>query len=334
MPHRVGYLFGKIATQENVQLAWEVYNKKRKVELRKEYDEEIAREILEKLLACKASFGKPRKKIIGDGNRKRCLLIPDFKGFIAQNAVANILVPILDKRINGNSFASRKGLGSHRCAAKQSRFISTHQDQAKFHLYFDIRKCYNHISHEDVIATVRRIIKDEKVVALVEDILANGGEAGVGLPMGFPMSPIFANLLLDGLYRRLVEVEGVTKVYVYMDNFGVYANTKTTLKHARLVAVDWLLAHGMEMKHDWQIFHVSLRAVRTCGFLVGGEGKPRVYREIAKKTFKNIDQFNSHPSQELAQSLVGRVGWIKQTNRTHILRERIKWSKVKKFLSK
>ena len=81
---------------------------------------------------------------------------------------------------------------------------------SKYFLYFDIKKFYEHIRHEDAIEAVRRIIKDEACIRLVAAII---NATPKGLPIGFTGSHYFANLLLVPLYHLIMGIKNVSECY-------------------------------------------------------------------------------------------------------------------------
>lgn len=329
MPHRIGFLKDKICTPANVRRAWETYNRNRPPKLRRKFDAKIADEILAAMRAGRFDLGPLRRKVIHEGQKPRRLRIPSFYSTIAQTALFNVVGPILDKRIHSQSFSSRKGYGMHRCAMKQNRFIQTHHRESRYCLYFDIRKCYDHIRHEDVLETVDRVIKDPFVLRAIENILNYGG---AGLPIGFPASHTFANLLLTPLYHLLIAMRGITKVFVYMDNFIVYAAAKAPLRRAFKAARRWLAVRGMAIKDDWQIFPVDARPIHTCGFLLQRGRRPKIYRHIFTRICRNIRDFTRFPTVALARSLASRLGWLSAIGKTHIVYSRITHRELRSYL--
>lgn len=331
MPHRVGHLWEAMGTFENVERAWGVYNRHRPAKRRRAFDEARCRRIHAEL--CRVAngeasdlFSNVRTRTILEHGKERKLEIPTFDGFIAQQAVFNILAPLFDSRLHGRTYSSRPGWGMHKCAKAQMRLVNTKPSLARYFLYFDIRKFYQHIRHGDVYKAVGRIVKDERVMRVVQAIL---DATPAGLPIGFTGSHHFANLLVAPLYHLLRNVEKVTDCYVYMDNFIVYGRTKRSLHTAQGEAAASLAELGMEMKPDWQIAPLAARPVATCGVRLRRGGSPKLYKKLNHRNFRNIDKFIADPTPRLARGLMSRYGWLVEVDREHILSDAVPLDYVK-----
>lgn len=330
MPKRVGFLKEKILTLDNVRAAWEKFNRNRPVKIRRPYKEARAIRILESMKQGDVCFKPPRHKIINEGAKPRYLTIPCFDAAIAQTAILNYLNPIIDKKLHGRTYSSRKGWGMHKCAKKQEKFIHTKPRGSKYVCYFDIKKFYEHIRHVDIVACVSRVTKDPWIIERLKDILASGSKTNVGLPIGYPGSHIFANLMMSPLYYELRKIRNVTDCYVYMDNFIVYGRTKAALQRAMKFAIMWLSEKGMTVKKDWQIFPISARAVKTCGLVIRHKGMSKLYRRLHRRVEKNIERVLNNPSPKDCASLTSRMGWLKAANRENLLSRRVPIGLVKK----
>lgn len=331
MPHRVGHLWEKIGTPENIADAWETFNRNRKPALRREYSKERADEILAELRKIAAGeestlFKEVRHKTIFEHGKERKLEIPSLRSCIGQQALLNHLAPVIDSRLHGRTYSSRKGWGMHKCAKKQQKFIRTKIKDSKYFLYFDIRKFYEHIRHEDVVKSIERIVKDKAVIRIVRAVV---GATPQGLPIGFTGSHHFANLLLTPLYYLIRGVEKVTDCYVYMDNFIVYGRTKRSLHIAQGEAEAWLAEFGMSMKPDWQIAPVDFRPISTCGVKIGRKGTPKLYPKLFCRTCRGMAKFVENPTPHLARSLLSRYGWLKLVGRENLLSDVVPLDYVK-----
>ena len=206
------------------------------------------------------------------------------------------------------------------------RLINTKPALAKYFLYFDIKKFYQHIQHKDVYDAVERIVKDERVMRVVGEIL---NATPKGLPIGFTGSHHFANLLVVPLYYLIRGVEKVSDCYVYMDNFIVYGRTKRSLHIAQGEAEAYLAELGMQMKPDWQIAPLQGRPINTCGVKLKRGDTPKLYKKLNHRNFRNIDKFLEDPTPHLARGLMSRYGWLMEVKREHILSDAVPLDYVK-----
>lgn len=331
MPHRVGHLWEKIGTPENIRAAWDVFNKNRPPRRRREYREAVAAEVLEELAKIARGedstlFMQVKHKTIVEHGKERKLEIPSLRSCIGQQAVLNHLAPVIDSRLHGRTYSSRPGWGMHKCAKAQMKFINISVRASKYFLYFDIKKFYEHIRHEDAIEAIRRIVKDEACIRLVAAII---NATPKGLPIGFTGSHYFANLLLVPLYHLIMGIKNVSECYVYMDNFIVYGRTKRALHHAIGEAAAWLDEHGMSVKSDWQIAPVDFRPVSTCGVRLRRRHTPQLYPKLFRRTCKGMVKFITTHDKHVARGLISRFGWLKLVGRENILSDVVPLDYVK-----
>lgn len=309
---RVGYLYEKIMTLDNVLAAWELYNSRRPPYLRKLVDVAVAIRILERMKTdFRGVIGRPRIKYIRESGKVRRLQIPSFQSTIAQTAIWNVCGEFVERRIHSQSFSSRKGMGGHLAARKCEKFVHCHgMDKAKYCFYFDIKKYYQHIDKRLLMDRLSCVFKDKKVLELFRIVVYSSDD---GLPIGYPFSHALANLFLVPLYYLMMSVRNVSKVYVYMDNWTVFSRYKKPLKVAKEFADRWLAGVGCSIKSDWQIFPTRCRGVKICGFVITS-GRTRIYPRIWKRLRRNFDRYQKTPNMHLYLSLMSRLGWLKAIN--------------------
>ncbi len=309
---RKGNLYDGVMTIETVRAAWRAYNARRPVALRHDYDEEHARQILNRMRTDYSGIiGKPRIKHIYESGKVRRLQIPSFDSAIAQLSLWHVCGSFVERRIHSQSFSSRRGMGGHLAARKVERFVHQHEnDGARYCLYFDVRKYYQHIDRRIMMDRLERIFKDRKILELFRVVLESADE---GLPIGYPFSHALANLYLTPLYFLVRSIRGVAKAYVYMDNWIVFSKYKSPLRRALAAAKRWLGGVGCQVKNDWQIYPTASRGVRVCGFVIT-HGSTRLYRRIWHRIVRNVDFYRRRPTLSLYRSLMSRLGWLKAIN--------------------
>lgn len=313
---RYGYLYEKVITLDNVRAAWELYNSRRPVKLRRPYREAAARRILELMERDFAAvIGRPRVKYIFESGKERRLQIPSFRACVAMLALWNVCGPLVEKRIHRNSYSSRRGMGGHKLAKKVEKFVHTRAaGAARYCLYFDIKKFYDHIDKRIMMSRLECIFKDERILAMFRVILDS---TGGGLSIGYPFSHALANLYLVPLYFLLRSVRAVSRVWVYMDNWLVFAPFKRALHRAIGHAKAWLKGMGCSVKGDWQIFPTAARGVKACGLVIHAARPGRLYRRLWRRTVRQFGRVlaDLRPADYLG--MMSRLGWLDMVNRRH-----------------
>ncbi len=306
---RHGYLYEKVMTVENVMKAVDAYNAKRPVALRREISREYAQRLLDDMKRDFAGVvGKPRRKVIFDGGKRRELQIPSFKSSIAQLALWNICGAFVERRIHSRSYSSRLGMGGHKAFRECSHFVRRNwKGKAKYCFYFDIAKYYRHIDRRIMMDRLATIFKDKNILELFRIVLDSADE---GLPIGYPFSHALANLYLTPLYHLVMSDGKVSRGVVYMDNHLFFSKWKKPLFRARDAVVNWLAGVGCAMKRDWQIFPTAARAVRICGFGIRAGMSARLYRRLWRRIMRNLDALAHGFALANYLSLMSRKGWL------------------------
>lgn len=305
---RTGYLYEKVVAYENVVGAMRDYDSRRPVRLRKGVDYRLAWEIKRRMEAdFREVIGKPRKKVIREYGKTRELQMPSYASCVAQLALWRVCEPFVEKRLHDQTFSSRKGYGGHLAARKCERFVHLNGDgDARYFLYFDIRKFYLHVDRRIVMARLATVFKDRRVLDMFRAVV-DSSEAG--LPIGYPFSHALANLYLVPLYFLLKSMKGVSKVYVYMDNWTLFSRYKKPLHKAIGAAKRWLAGVGCSVKGDWQIAPTASRGVKICGFVVT-HGRTRLYRGNWLRTRRDFRRAERGDAAALL-SMASRRGWLR-----------------------
>lgn len=314
---RTGWLKDKVLDVGNVYAAMEEFNRHRPRYRRIEPSIGRAKSILDGMSSGFADVvGRPRKKMIHEAGKWRELEIPSYESCIAQIALWRICGQYVEKRIHGSSFSSRVGMGGRLAREKLRRFVRTNAGgRARYFLYFDIRQFYRHIDKRVLMDRIARVFKDPWIVGAFRDVVYS---TDAGLPIGYPFSHALANLYLVPLYHLAFSIGGrnaPTRIFVYMDNWTVFARSKKTLHAVRKAAAAWLVGVGCHMKDDWQIAPTASRYVHVCGFREGVRAS-MLYRGIWHRIMRNVDKLSANPGDErLRRSLMSRLGWLKAINR-------------------
>lgn len=100
--------------------------------------------------------------------------LPFFPDRIAQHAVANIVEPILSSTFIADSYAAISGKGIHKASFALRKALKNNND-LKYCLKLDIRKFYPSIPHGILKQLIRRKIKCQDTLNLLDEIIDSGG---------------------------------------------------------------------------------------------------------------------------------------------------------------
>lgn len=161
-----------------------------------------------------------------DGSQRE-LGIPTVTDRLVQQALLQVLQPLLDPSFSEHSYGFRPGRRAHDAALAAQSFV---QSGRRVVVDVDLEKFFDRVNHDILIDRLQKRINDAGVIRLVRAYL-NAGimDGGVvmgrdeGTPQGGPLSPLLANVLLDEVDKEL-ERRGHCFVR-YADDANVYVRS-------------------------------------------------------------------------------------------------------------
>ncbi len=124
-----------------------------------------------------------------------------------QQAMLQVLIPIIDPSFSENSFGFRPGKSAQQAVAMARSFAN---DGYEFVVDIDLEAFFDKVNHDKLMELLRNRIKDQRILDIIRRYLNAGMmEHGLystlesGVPQGGPLSPILSNLVLDVLDKEL-----------------------------------------------------------------------------------------------------------------------------------
>ncbi|MEW6029333.1 MAG: reverse transcriptase domain-containing protein [Chloroflexota bacterium] len=268
-------LFGKFCSFENLYSA---YRKARRGKRGKssvagfEYNQEQGLiQLRDELLAGEWRPGKYTSFYIHEP-KKRLISAAPFRDRVVHHALCNILEPDWERRFIYDTYANRKGKGTHRAVVRANEFAK----KFRYVLQCDVEQFFPSVDHAILREKIAAHVDDEKLMNIVDLILKSG--IGVqaeeyqmkwfddddlfaahrprGLPIGNLTSQFWGNVYLssfDHFVKRELRAEGYVR---YVDDFLLFGNDKGIL-HEWKVKVILRLAKSRLALHEPQVFPVE-----------------------------------------------------------------------------
>jgi RNA-directed DNA polymerase len=187
----------------------------------------------------------------GDG-KTRPLGIPAVRDRVAQEVLRQLLSPLFERIFHDDSYGFRPARGCHKAV---ERVIELHRLGHTYVLDADIKGFFDNIPHAIIMAGVADEVADGNILRLVERFLKAGvmeeGQfrpTSVGTPQGGVISPLLANIALNGLDWRLHDA-GFRHVR-YADDFVVLCQTETQVKQAHDLVQQHLAQIGLSLSAE------------------------------------------------------------------------------------
>ncbi len=323
-----GHLWEKFIDDGNIRLAIHNYAKgKRKRREVRAYlaDEEAAVENLRDIAEhYKNAHHVPKEIYDGITRKKRTIIVPMAYEQVVHHMIVNVLNPIIMRGMYEHSNGSIPGRGAHRGKKTIERWLHHQTRDVKYCLKMDIRKFFDSIPHEILLAKLERIIQDERFMALLQEIISVTDK---GLPLGFYTSQWLANWYLQDLDHFIKENLRAPHYMRYMDDMVIFGPNKKKL-HKMREEIDIYLRQelGLELKDNWQVFRYSYKDKdgNDCGRDLDFMGfrffrdRTVLRRHIMLKASRKARRISvkKKPTLFEIRQMLSYVGWIKHT-RSH-----------------
>jgi hypothetical protein len=273
--------------------------------------------VREKLASLQCGWGAYRSFLITDPKLRTISTAP-FEQRVMHHAIMNVIEPVFDRPMICHSYACRKGKGTH--AAVQYAFGRCKSNP--FFLKLDIRKYFDSIDHEALKALLRRLVKDARVLFLLDGVIDSYETApGKGVPIGNLTSQFFANLYLAGMDHFILEKLRPPAYCRYMDDFVLWSSSLAELK-TMFTQVDDYVTRNLKLTVKQPVFGKTAAGLPFLGFLMKEKGiyllqksKRRVARRMTEiSALLNHGCITEEKAAERVRSVFAAIS-LARTNR-------------------
>jgi RNA-directed DNA polymerase len=225
-----------------------------------------------------------------DGSERE-LGIPTVTDRLIQQALLQVLQPLIDPTFSAHSYGFRPGRRARDAVLAAQRYAS---QGCHIVVDVDLSKFFDRVNHDILIDRLRKRVNDAGVIRLVRAYL-NAGimDGGVvierveGTPQGGPLSPLLANVLLDEVDRAL-ERRGHCFAR-YADDCNVYVHSQKAGERVMRL-----------LRHCYDKLHLKINESKSAvagvfgrkflGYALWQAGNGEVRRGVSGKTLEAFKQ--------------------------------------------
>jgi RNA-directed DNA polymerase len=273
------------------------------------------------------------------GGGMRQLGIPTVIDRLVQQAILQVLQPLLDPTFSDSSYGFRPGRSAHDALHQAAKYVA---EGRTIVVDMDLEKFFDRVNHDLLMARLARRIEDKRLLRLIRRFLEAGlMQAGVcvsrheGTPQGGPLSPLLANLLLDDLDRELARRGHA--FCRYADDCNIYVQSPAAGERV-LASLTKFLEGKLRLRVNRQksaVAHVSER--KFLGYRLLGDGTlaiapasiQRAKQRIRQMTRRNRGVSFERVIGELNSFTTGWVTYFRHAKAKSILAEMDSWIRRK-----
>jgi RNA-directed DNA polymerase len=247
---------------------------------------------------------EPKKRVI--------YKLPYLPDRIVHHAIMNVLQPIWDRMLIDDVYSAIPGRGLHAGLLRLRKFLKN-KDDTQYCLKFDISHFYPSVDHDILLALIKRRIKCEDTVWLLEEIIRSPG-GNKNIPIGNYLSQYFAQIYLDPLDRWLKE-EKKARYYIRYGDDGVILHSDRQFLKGLLVEISEYMRDELQLTINpkSRVIPVDTAGIDFLGY--------RTYRTHALLRKRSAERFKARiqcieksyqhtDPQTVISSIMSYVGWI------------------------
>lgn len=305
---REGYIVEEVADYSNMSTSFDqvLRGSKRKKSRQGRYllahREEVIEELSGRIASGTYTVKDYRERTICESGKIRRIQVLTMKDRIAVHAVMSVVDRHLKKRFIRTTSASIKNRGMHDLMAYIRRDMRDDPEGTQYCYKFDVSKFYESISQDFVIYCVRRVFKDQKLIAMLENFTRLMPD---GISIGMRSSQGLGNLLLSVfLDHYLKDKYGVRHFYRYCDDGVVLGETKAELWKIRDAVHGQMNSIGLSIKPNERVFPVD-EGIDFLGYVIRSD-HVRLRKRIKQKFARKMHEVKSRRRRrELVASFYG-----------------------------
>lgn len=244
--------------------------------------------------------------------KTRLIFAPAFRDCVVQHAIYRVVSPVFERTFIDQSFACRKGYGTHK-AADYAQAALQRCPRDSYTLKLDIRKFFYRIDRDILRRLIERKIKDRRMVNLMMSF-ADHGEP-VGIPIGNLLSQLYALIYLNPLDHFIKRELKAVSYCRYVDDFVLFGISRAQAVEYRRKIIDFI-RDKLRLELSKSTIAPVSRGVNFVG-----------YRAWATKRFIRRRSLYNFRRALKNEQVIPTVSILGHARRTHSLQHLINYTK-------
>lgn len=249
--------------------------------------------------------------------------LPYFPDRIVHHAIMNILQPIWNKTFIYDLYSAIPGKGLHAGSYRLRQFMLD-RENTKYCLKFDVSKFYPSINHDILLEKIRKKIKCNDTLWLLEDIVRSPG-GNTNTPIGNYLSQYFSNIYMSDFDHWIKEEKRMCYYIRYCDDGVILHKSRGVLMNL-LMEIDEYLREELDLTLNPKttILSVDRQGIDFLGY--------RTFRDhilLRKTSLKNFKrrvrdiEINRVDHGSVVSSVMSYIGWLKHCDSHTLLNKYI-----------
>ncbi len=190
--------------------------------------------------------GAKRREIEKPNGGTRPLSIPNVTDRFVQHLLLGVLEPRFEPRFSASSYGFRPGRSAQQAVQAVQGYA---REGLTWVVDLDIAKFFDRVNHDLLMSKLGGVIRDKRVLRIIGRFLRAGVilpdglmvRSEEGTPQGGPLSPLLANIYLDGLDKEL-EKRGL-RFARYADDCNIYVGSEAAAQRVLASLTGWIARH-------------------------------------------------------------------------------------------
>jgi hypothetical protein len=258
--------------------------------------------------------------LIKEPKEREIFRLPFFPDRICHHAIMNVLEKIWVDTFTRDTYGCVKRRGIHG-ALRQLKKNLKNKEETTYCLKLDIQKFYPSVDHNILKTIIRKKIKDNNLLILLDNII----DSASGIPIGNYLSQYFGNVYLNVFDHWIKQIKNVKFYYRYVDDIVILNSSKENLKNLFVHVKEFFgKILNLKIKSNYQIFPVIDRGIDFVGY--------KFYHTHVLLRKKIKKSFAKAVKNKKIKSLPSYKGWAKHCNSKNLIKKLNKFNEIPKTL--